>query len=427
MKPLRGLAFSVIAFMAAGGVMAQEAAFSAPAGPVLGVPGRDEAAITAETTQAATPNFMTEGVAPLIKGESFGQIETWVIPGDDQYDEEYVLRIPGVGVMIGLLYDENGKPIKIERAEQTKEQTDPQHSPARDEAIGLIKGLTAEALELSKKAQSGAEMTPVEQQRLISTIADSDALLRSIRAAGSEDEVRQVVERWKARTAPAQIPAPSGPQTETRPDPAAQIAPEPPKPSYPVTLPANLGGTPPTPTAAEPAPAVQPKGHADGQSAPGDVTLESFYNRMEKDAFWFSSGREDAPRVYLMIDPQCPICAKLVDAMRPDIEAGKIQLRVILTPVLSRLSLDLATDILTSPNPQQAVLDHARERLKGAIRAKGTFDNLPQEFKDRIGVNVGLMKEYKLPGVPVMVFKTAEGYDSMIGYDQGRPWEKAVK
>ena len=70
---------------------------------------------------------------------------------------------------------------------------------------------------------------------------------------------------------------------------------------------------------------------------------------------WFSLGREGAPVVYMLADPQCPHCHNVWAQLRPRIEAGEIMVKIILVGALPG-SEERAISILSRSEPGRAWL-----------------------------------------------------------------------
>lgn len=133
----------------------------------------------------------------------------------------------------------------------------------------------------------------------------------------------------------------------------------------------------------------------DGQPVPDLSSVET-------DAFWMIVGNSEAPAVYVFIDPTCPFCGQAMAGIQKEVEAGKIHLRVILTPFRSKEALDLAAAILTDEQPPVAFWRHEIE--KGLYQRNG-IEPVPAEKLGRKGIqllerNVTLMRDLQVPGVP---------------------------
>ena len=85
------------------------------------------------------------------------------------------------------------------------------------------------------------------------------------------------------------------------------------------------------------------------------VALRDRIIRAAESTAWFSLGREGAPVVYMLADPQCPHCHNVWAQLRPRIEAGEIMVKIILVGALPG-SEERAISILSRPEPGRAWL-----------------------------------------------------------------------
>ncbi|MCD8497584.1 MAG: thioredoxin domain-containing protein [Alphaproteobacteria bacterium] len=79
---------------------------------------------------------------------------------------------------------------------------------------------------------------------------------------------------------------------------------------------------------------------------------EQMYYDVEN-ANWVPLGQPGAPVVYAFIDPQCPHCHEFIKDLKPEIEAGKVQLRMVMVGFRPE-TLSQAAYLLATPDPQGA-------------------------------------------------------------------------
>ncbi|WP_411840000.1 hypothetical protein [Paracoccus sp. ME4] len=179
------------------------------------------------------------------------------------------------------------------------------------------------------------------------------------------------------------------------------------------------------PSAAEPVgPATAaPAGPLDASisSAPAEPQDDSvmLLSQIRSDGHWFSVGRIGAPTVYAIIDPTCLHCARAVANLAPEIEAGQLDMRVLLAPVVSKAAPGKIAAILLSDDPAQSFLDHEKGyAANGASSlADRDFAELSPEMNEAIRINREIVIENGLPGVPFFAYVTAEG----IKFSSGVP------
>ena len=143
---------------------------------------------------------------------------------------------------------------------------------------------------------------------------------------------------------------------------------------------------------------------------------------------WFSVGNKNAPVVYAYLDPTCPFCARAVKAMRSDIDSGKIQMRVIMAPLIAANSPDVIAGILSSGNPVENFMTHeaaVSDRTTSPV-ALVDFAKLPAEMADGIRKNYQKVIDYEIPGVPFFVFDTAEGEKYFSGVPDASSFDGAL-
>ena len=220
------------------------------------------------------------------------------------------------------------------------------------------------------------------------------------------------------------------------------------QPSLPVTAPSSaptpaapVPTTTPSATAASPAPIATPTATTtvaanDNQrdalatrimeAMPQKAdTLDQLLVQASQFSAWFNLGepKPGAPTVYLFADPTCPYCSEAVRQLKPAIDTGDVDVRIILAPILSKDSFVQAVSIVQSGDPDAAFVQHAVGQY-GSEGSKLTI--LPQEsFDENVTMamlrNVYWVRHNEVRAVPFWLYKTADG----VQYGQG-PWDPAI-
>lgn len=123
-----------------------------------------------------------------------------------------------------------------------------------------------------------------------------------------------------------------------------------------------------------------------------------------------TSGVATAPvKLTVVIDPACPQCHRLAQALAPEITAGRVQVRWVPVAILGEASQGLAAGLLASNGA--GVL----AAMTGTPRAAAVSDT------DRLALatNLVALKRVGHPGVPVVVRATTDAGEPQIAF--GRP------
>ena len=158
------------------------------------------------------------------------------------------------------------------------------------------------------------------------------------------------------------------------------------------------------------------------------MDAERLLEDVRRNALWFSVGADDAPAVYAFIDPTCPHSARAVAALADGIDAGRLQLRVALAPVVSDGAGDVIAAIFAADDPAAAFVAHeirvhetGRSGLKPAA-----LDEMPEALKRGVRRNVDLLASHGVVGVPFFVHATAAGARIVSGAPDGLAFPGAV-
>jgi thiol:disulfide interchange protein DsbG len=136
---------------------------------------------------------------------------------------------------------------------------------------------------------------------------------------------------------------------------------------------------------------------------------ERLYHDVEN-SNWISLGEIGAPIAYSFVDPQCPHCHALIENIKPELERGRVQLRII--PVgFKEDTLAQAAFLLAAPNPQERWMKH----IEGDETALPARSDINQQGVQR---NLAIMQSWKLTATPLIVYR---GKDGEIKIVRGQP------
>ena len=143
-------------------------------------------------------------------------------------------------------------------------------------------------------------------------------------------------------------------------------------------------------------------GEADSPSATSPQPIhhvQEFWCDLESSQ-WFKIGAEAAPILYLIADPSCTHCLKMVDRLLPLTQSGKLQIRIILVSFLGKKSEQAAAFILAAQNPAQAFLDYKKNP-----RLLDTSSTLSIKALRQRDENNALLRKWGITATPLSVFK----------------------
>lgn len=156
----------------------------------------------------------------------------------------------------------------------------------------------------------------------------------------------------------------------------------------------------------------------------GAPTAKVLFSDIKTKGFAFTYGSSDAPPVYLLADPLCPHCAKAIGALKPAVDAGKIQLHVLPVPVISKNSPGALATIMLKPDPAKAFWDHEMNFLSTGRPSMDftDFSKLSKAQDDALHGNYDIVAKYELPGVPFFAWNEADGPH----FYAGEPTDKII-
>jgi len=136
---------------------------------------------------------------------------------------------------------------------------------------------------------------------------------------------------------------------------------------------------------------------------------ERLYHDIET-SNWVALGKLGAPVAYSFIDPQCGHCRAFVQSLKPALENGQVQLRMI--PVgFKEETRAQAAFLMAAPNPQERWMRH----IDGDETALPARSDINQQGVQR---NLAIMQSWKLSATPLIIYRAKSGEVKIV---RGRP------
>lgn len=123
------------------------------------------------------------------------------------------------------------------------------------------------------------------------------------------------------------------------------------------------------------------------------------------------AGRADAPRIYAFIDPLCSFSVRLMEALRPHIAAGRIQVAMLPIALIDHetngRSTPAAETMLSRPSGE---MDAAWKGLIEAVRGRRPdLFAVNDEGRARLARNKALATSLQVQATPTLVWRQADG------------------
>ncbi len=121
---------------------------------------------------------------------------------------------------------------------------------------------------------------------------------------------------------------------------------------------------------------------------------------------WIPVGLAGTPLLYSFIDPQCPHCHNMMNALKSRIDAGKVQVRII--PVGFRDETQAqAAYLLAAPAPADLYWRY----LSGDKNALPASSEISTQGVQR---NLAVMQSWKLSVTPLIIYRSKDGKVKII-------------
>jgi predicted DsbA family dithiol-disulfide isomerase len=427
------------------------------------------------TMSAAGAQDASAQVAPAqiadVEGLTFiGQISglpAWTTPGAD-----FVwLALPDGGIAASFAYDANGKdaasallgrdPLSIEAllpavveapASGQVLSVDPAdlgiNVAAEDLAAAAAKDPDAPIATMQQREDGTVdfELPSVAYKAAVNALQDLPEedrtqmlidLVNALQPVKTEEAYAAAIAEWQANITAQAMAAADQPKTLEEPagqtpvealevtdeeafpeNDASEDANVTPRPDVALMPPLDDAAAPPVLEAVAPVTADESAaGPAEMTDDEAKAQIATLLDVTRKETLSFSVGNADAPTVYAYIDPMCPFCASAMKAMKPAIDDGTLQLRVILTPLVNKESPSVVAGILSAEDPAAAFMAHELATADGVESSLKTvaFETLDAKTAQGVQANYKVVLGAQLPEIPFFIFNTAEGPQFVVG------------
>jgi thiol:disulfide interchange protein DsbG len=153
-------------------------------------------------------------------------------------------------------------------------------------------------------------------------------------------------------------------------------------------------------------PTVVVAGSEPGQSDGTAVAVRALPS-VQKAAFG-TIGPASAPRLFMLVDPQCIYSVRALQMLQPYVAGGRLQLSVIPVAVLDH------EDQGQSTRSALALLSKPADQLVSAWQAGRVNDALSPEAEERLRINMAIAQAIRLKGTPTFVWRKPDGTEGRI-------------
>ena len=119
-------------------------------------------------------------------------------------------------------------------------------------------------------------------------------------------------------------------------------------------------------------------------------------------------GKDSAPRIYMLIDPQCIYSIRALQMLKPFVDAGRVQLAVVPLSVLDY------EDNGASTQAALVLLSKPADQIVTAWQARDVNGPASPDAKNRLQVNMEVAQAIGVKGTPTFVWRKADGSEGRI-------------
>lgn len=221
-------------------------------------------------------------------------------------------------------------------------------------------------------------------------IPEVESLLEGLDDAGKEKAISGLVEALRPVTSEAEFNTAVAAWIETLRSSSAQVG--------------DVTSAPPAEVSAT-EPAQQDLASDAAPANEGKTLLQAM-----EEGFRLEAGQAGAPLAYALVDPSHAPSLAALKELKPQIDAGKLRLSILLVPASSEDAAGIVAGVLMADDPV-ATLFVMAEAGEGAAAATPfrRFSELPDPQEEGVRMNYALAVAYELPALPFFGFHATEG------------------
>jgi len=162
----------------------------------------------------------------------------------------------------------------------------------------------------------------------------------------------------------------------------------------------------------------QPSPSKPVENIPVAGNLSELREQADRFAAWMPGNnfKPGAPVLYMWADPKCPYCARSFVEMKPWLDRGEIELRIIPNPITSVEAIRLAATLLNGKDPGFEFVKHGEEIVNGQPERVAIPDN---EFDPKVASalnnNIRWSRANNILQVPFFLFQDDHGDQVFAG------------
>ncbi len=119
-------------------------------------------------------------------------------------------------------------------------------------------------------------------------------------------------------------------------------------------------------------------------------------------------GKDTAPRIYMLIDPQCIYSIRALQMLKPFVDAGRVQLAVVPLSVLDY------EDNGASTQAALALLSKPADQIVTAWQTRDVSGPASPDAKARLQVNMEVAQAIGVKGTPTFIWRKTDGTEGRI-------------
>lgn len=161
---------------------------------------------------------------------------------------------------------------------------------------------------------------------------------------------------------------------------------------------------------------LSPRATSEPDAIPTFTSRPQLRSQAETYLMWIEANhaQPNAPVLYMFTDPLCSLCSRSLRVLKPYLDRGAIELRLIPTPILSPTSFTLAISFVQDPNPGEAFIQHAF-RTTDPQPPTLAPNEMDKAVIDAMARNLQWFRRNGLQGVPLFLYRAGSADEMFYG------------